>query len=432
MEFATLGLFCFLLVLCLVLKIDIIYALLAGLVIFVVYSLIKKYKFTEVLKMMWDGIKTAKVVIILFALVGLLTASWRASGTVAFVVSYAARLIKPEIFYLMTFLLNCAVSMLIGTATGTGGTIGVICVTFGAAIGANMAITGGAIVCGSYFGDRCSPVSTSLLLVTQLTGTDHYKNIKRLLKRMIGPLAITCVIYLIIGLMSQTTESMVDVESVFKAEFNFHWALILPAALVIVLALLKVKALYIMLTSSFTAALMMILIQKQSVLTTLKVLVVGFTAETEQVAKMLNGGGLYSMLSLVLVIVISATYAGIFKATGLLSSTQSALNKLSGKITLFGGMAVTGLLTAMVTCNQTLSIILTEQLNGDSYDDKEELAMALSDSAVVIAPLVPWCIAGQSILTATDTPTLSLAFGIYLYVQVIWTFVMEARKRRKK
>ena len=431
MEFFTLGLFCFVLILCLVLKVEIVYALLIGLIIFITYALIKKYKFNEVLQMMWEGIKTAKVVIILFALVGLLTASWRASGTVAYIVSYAAKLIKPEIFYLMTFLLNCAVSMLIGTATGTGGTIGVICATFGAAVGANMALTGGAIVCGAYFGDRCSPVSTSLLLVTQLTGTDHYKNIKHLLKRMIGPLLITCAIYVIIGLLSNTSETMVDVESIFKAEFNFHWALTLPAALVIVLALLKIKALYILLTSSFAAALCMIIIQKQSVLTTLKVLLLGFSAENENVAKMLNGGGLYSMGSLVLVIAISATYAGIFKATGLLNSTQDALQKLSNKITLFGGMAVTGLVTAMVTCNQTLSIILTEQLNGESYDDKEELAMALSDSAVVIAPLVPWCIAGSSITTATDTPTLSMAFAIYLYIQVIWTFIMETNRRKK-
>ena len=39
---------------------------------------------------------------------------------------------------------------------------------------------GGAILAGAFFGDRCSPISTSALLVCTLTDTDLFQNIRRM------------------------------------------------------------------------------------------------------------------------------------------------------------------------------------------------------------------------------------------------------------
>ena len=47
---------------------------------------------------------------------------------------------------------------------------------------ANPVMLGGAILAGVYVGDRCSPVSTSALLVKQLTHTNLFNTIARMLR----------------------------------------------------------------------------------------------------------------------------------------------------------------------------------------------------------------------------------------------------------
>lgn len=66
-----------------------------------------------------SGIKTVKNVLITFLLIGMLTALWRESGTIPVIVCYATKLIRPSLFLVMAFLLNCLVSFMTGTAFGT-------------------------------------------------------------------------------------------------------------------------------------------------------------------------------------------------------------------------------------------------------------------------------------------------------------------------
>ena len=128
-----------------------------------------------------------------------MTALWRASGTIPFIVSKASTLIRPSVFLLMTFLLNSGLSVLTGTSFGTSATMGVICASMGSTMGVSPILTGGAVLSGAFFGDRCSPVSTSALLVAGITGTDIYKNIRGMIRTSLIPFIAACVIYFAIG-----------------------------------------------------------------------------------------------------------------------------------------------------------------------------------------------------------------------------------------
>lgn len=94
------------------------------------------------------------------------------------------------------FLLCSILSVLIGTSLGTAATIGVICFSIGKAMGINPYYVGGAVLSGIYFGDRCSPMSTSALLIAELTKTNLYTNIKLMIKTSIIPFVMTCLFYL--------------------------------------------------------------------------------------------------------------------------------------------------------------------------------------------------------------------------------------------
>ncbi len=70
--------------------------------------------------------------------------------------------------YKMTFLLYCGVSVLTGTSFGTAATMGAICMSMAAALCMDLRLVGGAVLSGVYFGDRCSLVSTSASLISEL------------------------------------------------------------------------------------------------------------------------------------------------------------------------------------------------------------------------------------------------------------------------
>ena len=171
--------------------------------------------------MSFDGIKTAKNILITFMLIGIMTALWRAGGTIPVIVSASASLISPSVFIALAFVLNCALSFLTGTAFGTSATMGVICMTVARALGVDVIMTGGAVLAGAYFGDRCSPVSTSALLVSELTGTDIYDNIKNMLKTAAIPFLLSCAVYLAFGFaLPSHGDTLPDIKGIFSADFR--------------------------------------------------------------------------------------------------------------------------------------------------------------------------------------------------------------------
>ena len=178
------------LIFCLLLKYSVIYALIVGYIIFVTYGLIKGHDLKVLIKKSFEGVLTVKNILLVFVLIGMITALWRASGTIAFIVYMGSKLISPSILILLTFLLCSILSFLIGTSLGAAATMGVICVSIGKAMGISPYYLGGAVLSGIYFGDRCSPMSTSALLISELTKTNLYTNIKMMIKTSIIPFIV--------------------------------------------------------------------------------------------------------------------------------------------------------------------------------------------------------------------------------------------------
>lgn len=102
--------------------------------------------------------KSLQSVVIMLA-VGVLISSWIASGTVPTIIYYGLKIINPK-YYLATTLIICAiVSMFTGTSWGTIGTVGVALLGIGISMGINPGMVAGALISGSWFGDKLSPLS---------------------------------------------------------------------------------------------------------------------------------------------------------------------------------------------------------------------------------------------------------------------------------
>ena len=121
-----------------------------------------------------------------------------------------------------------------------------------------------------------------------------------------------------------------------------------------------------------------------------------------------------------------------FNSTGLLEGFRSGLTRLSRRILPFGAILVTSVLTVMVSCNQTLAIMLTQQLCMDAEPDPETMASHLENTAVVIAPLIPWSIAGAVPLATVGAPTACILTACYLYLLPLMNYLVVIHNHPRK
>ena len=417
------------LIFCLLLKYSVIYALIVGYIIFVTYGLIKGYDLKVLMKKSFKGVLTVKNILLVFILIGMITALWRASGTIAFIVYMGSKLISPSILILLTFLLCSILSFLIGTSLGTAATMGVICVSIGKAMGLNPYYLGGAVLSGIYFGDRCSPMSTSALLITELTKTNLYTNIKLMLKTSIIPFVTTCLFYLFLGLKSSTSPVSIDATNIFKENYNI--VVIVPAILIIILSLFKVNVKKTMLLSIFISFIIAVFFQKESVTSLINYCVYGFHHSNEKLNSMMKGGGILSMLNVGLIVAISSSYSGIFKETKMLVLMKKYLKEFSKKTSNYFVIFLSSIISGAIACNQSLGTILTYELC-EELEEKQNMAIILENTIVLLAGLIPWNIAMAVPLKTVDIELMSGLFAFYLYFLPLWNLFLGIIKEKKK
>ena len=431
-EWMVLGAFCVSLLLCISLGFSILFALVFGLLIFLLYGRSRGFSWKELFGMALGGVKTVSGILLTFLVIGILTAFWRASGTIPVIVCYASGLIRPSVFLLMSFLLNCGISFLTGTSFGTAATMGVICASMGSAMHISPVLTGGAILSGAFFGDRCSPLSTSALLVATVTGTDIYHNIRNMVRTAVVPFLLSCALYLAIGLRFSGTGESADLKSIFSQEFTLHFSALLPAIVILVLSAAHVRVRLSMAVSILSAVPLCLFLQQMPAKELLRTALFGFTPQNAQVASMMSGGGVFSMLNVTAIVCLSSSYSDLFRKTGLLDQIRQGVSTLGKRTTVFTATLVTSVLSAMIACNQTLAILLTGQLCRDENPDKEAFALDLEDTVVVISALIPWSIAGAAPLSTIGAPPASMAAAFYLILLPLWREFLSLKKNKTK
>lgn len=431
MDRLIIAVFCLCLMGCVVFKISVLYAMVFGVILFGVYAMIKGHKFSDVVKMMLKGVSTGKNVLIALVLVGMMTALWRSSGTIPAIVTYSSKLIAPGIFILISFLLNCLVAFLMGTSLGTAATMGIICVTIGKTMGIDPFFVGGAVLSGTYFGDRCSPVSTSALLVSTITKTDLYDNIKRMFRTAAIPFVLTCIIYLIMGLLIKSEPVFNDTGAMFSTEFNIHIIALIPAAVILILALFRVNVKISMGVSIVSAFVISVFLQQHVPSELLKAMLFGFKCRTEQLGTMLDGGGIKSMLKVICIIICSLAFSGVFEKTGLTSSFKESVKKLSGRTGVFAATVMVSFIASAVASNQTLAVMLTDQLCSGIEGDNRKRAVNYENTVILIAAIIPWSTASSVALSAANAPVSSIALAFFLFLVPAVNLITEIIKSKK-
>ena len=418
------------LIVCLLLKYSVVYALIVGYIIFITYGFMKGHNLIVLIKKSFEGVLTVKNILLVFVLIGMITALWRASGTIAFIVYIGSKLISPSILILLTFLLCSILSVLIGTSLGTAATMGVICFSIGKAMGINPYYVGGAVLSGIYFGDRCSPMSTSALLIAELTKTNLYTNIKLMIKTSIIPFVMTCLFYLFLGFNSTVSNINVDVTEIFKQNYNLNIIVIIPAILIIILSILKINVKKTMLVSIIISFIIAMFIQRDSIVVLINYCIFGYHHPNEKLNLMMKGGGILSMVNVSLIVGISSSYSGIFKETKMLVSLRGYLKEFSKKTSNYFVIFISAIISGAIACNQSLGTILTNELCGELVE-KQKMAIILENTVILLVGLIPWNIAMGVPLKTIGVGFMSGFFAFYLYFLPLWNLFLGVMEEKK-
>ena len=110
--------------------------------------------------------------------VGRIIGIWILCGTVPVLIFYGLEILSPGILLFAGCLVCSIISLATGTSWATTGTIGLALIGIGEGLGIPAYLAAGAVVSGSFFGDKMSPLSDSTNLAPAVCGTDLWSHIR--------------------------------------------------------------------------------------------------------------------------------------------------------------------------------------------------------------------------------------------------------------
>jgi NhaC family Na+:H+ antiporter len=320
----------------------------------------------------------------------------------------------------VAFLLSAVLSFALGTSMGVTGTAGLVLVTLARSGGVSLAMTAGAVLSGAYFGDRCSPMSSCATLVAACTDTELYRNVREMLRTGVLPTVLSTLFYGILSFRNPITTVDGAVLATLSEHFSLHWVVLLPALVMLVLPLAKVPVKRAMLVSTAIAFVLTTALQGMPALDALRIAVLGYHPPEAALSAILSGGGIISMAHPAAVVFVTGLYAGILEGTDTLSPARHWAEKLASRVGLFPASVLVSTAIAAVFCNQSVTILIGEQLLASSYQkqgaSRTEQAIDIANSGVMIAGIVPWSIALTVPLAMLGVGLEALPYGALLYL----------------
>ena len=190
---------------------------------------------------------------IIMMLIGAVIGSWIVCGTVPMIIYWGLKIINPSVFLLTACFITAVVAIAIGSSWSAAGTVGVALMGIGMGLGVNPGMTAGAIVSGAYLGDKMSPMSDTTNLAPAVAEADLFDHIKSMMYTTGPAFLIALVVYALLGLNysadSVDSEMVTATLTAIESNFSMNLLLLLPAAAVIVMAVLKCPSIPTLLVS---------------------------------------------------------------------------------------------------------------------------------------------------------------------------------------
>ena len=388
--------------------------------------------------------ESVPVILILFA-IGVLIGSWIVSGTIPMLIYYGIDLINANWIYIFAFLICIIFSLLTGTSWGSAGTIGIVMMGIAEVYDANLAIAAGAVVGGSFFGDKMSPLSDTTNIASLATGVDVLDHIKSMLYTT-GPSALIAgaIYFALSPYFSATThtssmhlESVQQTMSELEQIFSFHILLLLPLAIVIFGSIRRKPIFLTLLTSAWVAMLLAFIFQSFSVNAIFNSFNKGFSVDMapaglelkSNVIQILNRGGLYNLIDGIVISFLIFAYIGTLDVINAIEiSIRSLMNQLQKKSHTIAAALTSTWLTNLMASNQyATSFIIGETFN-KKFDkmgiERKVLSRSIEDAGTMMENLAPWTPSGVFMAGALGVSVIEYApFQFLSLINIVLAYI---------
>jgi len=344
--------------------------------------------------------------------VGMIIGVWIASGTVPTLIYYGLTILSPPIFLAAAMVLCAVVSLSLGTSWGTVGTVGLALMGIGAGFGIPMYWTAGAVVSGAFFGDKVSPLSDTTNLAPAVTGVDVFAHIKNMMPTTVPAMLVAFGVYLFAGYTlidadGASFERITAITTALQNNFQISPWLLLPALLVIVLAVKRMPPIPSLFAGVLAGGVAAMIVQGVGLHDVFTYANSGYTIDTgiREIDSLLNRGGVQSMMWTISLVLIALGFGGALEKTGCLETIIAAIMM---KIRSFAGIQSaaigTSMATNLVAGDPYLSIALPGRMYAPVYRGMGystlNLSRAVEEGGTLVSPLIPWNAGGAFVISA--------------------------------
>ena len=397
------------------------------------YGTVNKVKFSLLQESMIQSVSTSMGAVFLFFFIGILVSILMMSGAIPTLMFLGLNVISTKVFYLSSFLITAIIGMAIGSSLTTVATLGVALMGMSNAFDLNPAITAGAIVSGSFFGDKMSPLSDTTGIAASIVGVDLFDHIKNMMYTTVPAFIISSIAF---GLLSPWNKlGEISTVEQFKADI-LSTGLVNNLSLIcflilIVLSIFKVPAIMTIIYTSIVGLIISIINNNYSLQEISSFLFGGFSKADlpQSIASLLNRGGINSMFFTLTIVILALSLGGLLFGLGIIPTLLDSMAHLlvsPSRATIC--VVLTALGVNYIVGEQYLSILLAGKTFKPIYDKlglhSKNLSRTLEDAGTVVNPLVPWGVCGVFIASVLGVSTLTyLPFSFFCYLCVILTII---------
>ena len=383
---------------------------------------------------------------LMFLLLGLgfLMSSWVFSGTVPVIAAWLVQIIDPKYTLALTFLFGWVISFIVGSNFTTGGTICLVMYNVAMIQGLPAPIAAGAAVCGATAGSFISPVYWVPVMMAGLCGYDPKDSTKQMIPPVLLATALTTVLFTAFGFTyaksMDTAAVAAQVEEFSSAVFTYFKPsvlILIPVIIVLAGSIVSIESNLVIYGSAVSAILVGMILNGFSFSTALNIAWNGFTSSVlgsdvpAILATMVKLGGMNSMLSGIIFIILSLICAGTLSYLHAFDLLKSTFEKKKTVGSLNFAAAIYTMLVTLVTCDVSPTFAITSESLPQYYaklgvSPKKVLDVVQCNSRFLTS-LIPWAynavyMASLYSLTVWDYLPWAFFFPLCAICQIILTF----------
>lgn len=392
---------------------------------------VRGFSFNTIQSAAYDAMRTVLELIIILITVGMLISAWAQSGTIPLIISLGLQTIHPSLFYVTAIILCSITSLITGTSWGTMGSVGVALMAVGSGLGMPAALTAGAIVCGSYFGDKLSMLSDSTNLAAAITGTPLLTHIKYMLITTVPAYIGTLLIYGVIGFVlphqAGNTETIQQIIDGLNANFNMGWYSLIPAVVTVGMLFFRLPPYVAIFGGVVAAAFVSMVTQGANTSQVIETIHSGFVLDTglTNLDDLVSGGGALSMAGLVMLFLFAVGCSGLLNKGGFVTVLiEQFLAFANSRRKLMSLTSPIMIVSVGLGASLSFAAVMIGTLLRPAYKEmglkSENLARTIEDSGTTYDAFYPW--SGGGIFAAGVLGVATVEYMPFMFFAFLSTF----------